>query len=114
MITAPNTTSIFVSGSNVNLTWAYSEHVTMTPTSVEVKYASDSNAVKNLWTVISTVPGTQTWLVWTIPQSSATDKFVLRLVPDGKETIRMGIAGNAPCFGDGMVMPTVRCTKSDT
>lgn len=91
----------------MNLTWAFSDNVSIYPTWVDVKFATVSNAAKNLWTTLETVPGTQTYYLWQIPQSSATDKFLIRLVPDHKETFTIGFIGKAPCFGDGMVMPTV-------
>jgi hypothetical protein len=52
------------------------------PNEIEIKYASLSNSKSNSWNTIAAINGSLSYYVWTIPQGSATDKFVIRLVPE--------------------------------
>jgi hypothetical protein len=114
LLSVPNATSIFVSSNFINMTWAYSTEVTNIPMTVDIKYATVSQAQAQRWTKIDTISGSQTYyciflqfisLDWQVPPA-ATDKFLIRLVPDQKETIVTGFIGSPPCFRDGDILPT--------
>lgn len=52
------------------------------PNEIEIKYASLSNSKNNKWTTIAKINGSLEYHLWTIPQESATDQFLVRLVPE--------------------------------
>jgi hypothetical protein len=52
------------------------------PNEIEIKYASISNSKNQKWGTIAKINGTLKNYLWTIPKESATEQFVIRMVPE--------------------------------
>ncbi|KAI8923801.1 hypothetical protein BC831DRAFT_22678 [Entophlyctis helioformis] len=131
-ITAPNASSFIFAGQSINVTFTFSPAVTIIPSQVELKFASVASGdqwqtTENILRigasnssqpqpqpqpvsvtggfVQSTPAGAIFSIPWRVPTSLADGGYVVRLVPDGKET--SGVPpGMLPCFANGMVIPT--------